>query len=348
MENINLTALSKTAGCAAKISPHILAEALRGLDASRRDPNLLVGFETSDDAAVYKLTDDIAVVSTLDFFTPVADDGYSFGQVAAANALSDIYAMGGVPIYALNIVCFPAGLDPLILGEILRGGLDKIKEAGCSLVGGHSINDDVPKYGLSVTGVINPSKIMKNNNLKMNQDIFLTKPIGAGTINTAVKGGLATKSQIDEVISSMSKLNCYPEDMLSKFSIAAMTDVTGFGLIGHLSEMAAGCGCSVFLDSGKVPLMGGVLDYAKQGVLPAGLYRNKAYYSKFTQLLYEDFVKTPLYDMLFDPQTSGGLLIAVDKSESTVFENYLKQNNFISSSKIAKTIEKQDKEIIIG
>lgn len=349
-EKIKLTSLSKTSGCAAKISPHLLSVALNELKESHHieDDNLLVGFDTSDDAAVYKLTDDIAVVSTLDFFTPVADDGYDFGQIAAANSLSDIYAMGAKPLYALNIVCFPALLDMKILGDILKGGLDKITEAGCSLVGGHSINDDVPKYGLSVNGVVHPDKIMTNNNISLDQDIFLTKPLGIGIINTAVKGGIATKEQEQAAIKSMSKLNKYPEDMIDKFGIKAMTDVTGFGLIGHMSEMARGTDYSIYLETEKLPVIDGTFDYATEGVMPAGLHKNRNHYKIYTECLYEEIAKKPVYDVIFDPQTSGGLLIAVDKEKSDDFKKYLDNSDFLVGSKIASVIKRQEKDIIIA
>lgn len=349
-KNIRLTSLAKSSGCAAKIEPNLLNKALDELSYKDKimDDRLLVGFESSDDACVYRIDDENAIVSTLDFFTPIVDDPYIFGEIAATNALSDIYAMGAKPIFALNIVCFPVNLDMKILSKILEGGLKKVNEAGANLVGGHSIKDDVPKYGLSCTGIVNLNKITKNNKVEKNQSLFLTKPIGVGIINTAIKGGLAAKSEIDYAVKSMTKLNKYPEDMIDKFNIRAMTDVTGFSLIGHLNEMVNNTEFSAFLETTKIPLIGGSLDYVKMGVIPAGLYKNRNYYEKYSSVLYEEIKDSPVYDVIFDPQTSGGLLIAVDEEKEVEFEKYLRENDFLSSAKIGKIIPKQEKNIIIG
>lgn len=323
-----------------------LANALKNLK-NISNPNLLVGFETSDDAAVYKINDDTAIIQTLDFFTPVVDDPYIFGQIAAANALSDVYAMGGVPILALNIVGFPTCLDMDILGEILRGGQDKVIESGAILVGGHSIKDDEPKYGLSVTGIVNPNNICKNNSAKVNQNIILTKPIGSGIINTAVKSNLAKKDEIAESVRVMSKLNSYPKDMLLKYDINTMTDVTGFGLLGHLKEMTQDNDISIELDSSSVPIIDGALNYASMGIIPGGAYQNKNFVEPYIRCIDDSIKETALYDLLFDPQTSGGLIICVDEKHTDDLISDLKNYGCLSYNIIGKTVKKADKNIII-
>ena len=238
-EEVRLTQLSGTAGCAAKIGPGTLAGILESLP-KFEDPNLMVGIETSDDGAIYRVNDEVALIQTLDFFTPVVDDPYTFGQVAAANALSDIYAMGGEPKVALNIVAWPNCVNPRFLGEILRGGADKVKEAGAVLAGGHSIQDQEPKYGLSVTGFVHPDKIFKNSGAKPGDVLILTKPLGTGIVNTAVKADMASERAKEEVIRVMTTLNQKAKRVIEHYPVHACTDVTGFGLAGHSVEMAEG------------------------------------------------------------------------------------------------------------
>jgi selenide, water dikinase len=276
------------------------------------NPNLIVGLDTSDDAAVYKLNDEMAIIETLDFFTPVVDDPYMFGQIAAANSLSDVYAMGGKPILALNIVCFPTCYDMNILGEILRGGADKVIEAGAVTVGGHSIDDKEPKYGLSVTGLVHPDKVLANKGAKAGDVLLLTKPIGSGVINTAVKGEIAEKQHIDSVVKTMSTLNKYASEIAVKYSINACTDITGFGLAGHAFEMAEGSNVSIHIVSGKVSYLDGAIEYAKMGLVPEGTYRNKKYLAgKYSSSIQEEHI----VDLIFDPQTSGGLMYALPKED---------------------------------
>lgn len=277
------------------------------------DPNLLVGVETSDDAAVYKINSDTAIIQTLDFFTPVVDDPFTFGQIAAANALSDIYAMGGRPIMALNIVCFPANLPIDILGEIIRGGAEKIKEAGAIVAGGHSVDDNEPKYGLSVTGLVHPDKIRRNFGARNEDSLILTKPLGVGIINAAIKGGLASEAAYAAAVSSMTALNKSAADTLHNFDISACTDVTGFGLIGHAYEMASASGVTLHIFGDKVPYIAEAEGYAKMGLVPKGAYTNK----KYLQGKYEaKDIPVWLEDILFDPQTSGGLLFSCTKQEA--------------------------------
>ena len=285
-EKVQLTKLAPNCGCAAKVGPGTLAGVLGGLP-KFCDPDLLVGTDTSDDAAVYRVSSDLALIQTLDFFTPVADDPYDFGQIAAANALSDVYAMGGTPKTALNIVAFPKHMDVEILGEILRGGADKVMEAGAVLAGGHTIQDDTPKYGLSVTGFVDPRKFWKNFGAQTGDKLILTKPLGAGIVNTAIKADLVTEGARRAVLDSMKRLNRDACEILKEFEVHACTDVTGFGLGGHATEMAVASERTIVIDT----------EFAeKTGV-------------KSQAVLWRE-------DVVFDPQTSGGLLAAVPEREA--------------------------------
>lgn len=272
------------------------------------DDRLIVGLETSDDAAIYKITDDIAMIQTVDFFTPVVDDPYVFGQVAAANSLSDVYAMGGEPKVALNIVGFPNCLDVGILGDILAGGASKVMEAGATLAGGHSIQDDEPKYGLCVTGFVHPDKIFKNYGAKPGDVLILTKQIGSGVVNTAIKAGMAARSDIDEAAVVMTSLNKKAQQVIRDYPVSSCTDVTGFGLAGHAFEMAEASRVSFEIDVSKIPLMAGAVEYTKSGLVPAGAYKNRGYSE---DRLDAGGVPEHMIDLLYDPQTSGGLLISV-------------------------------------
>ncbi|MEJ5361657.1 MAG: selenide, water dikinase SelD [Spirochaetota bacterium] len=286
--------------------------------------DVLVGMQTSDDAGVYKISNDLAIVQTLDFITPIVDDPFTFGKIAATNSISDIFAMGGTPITAMNIVCFPVTtFDMDVLERILLGGLEVMQRAGVQLIGGHSIDDLELKYGLSVTGLIHPQKIYTNVGLHPDDVIILTKPIGTGTINTAIKAGIAEKTHIEESIRSMTTLNnClhnypYPEH------IHALTDVTGFGLIGHLLEMAGKDSIAIRVDSASLPILPGALDYAAMGLLPAGLYRNRDFVGNRATV--SPNISRQIADLVFDPQTSGGLLIAVSPSNEAQVKDYIAQ-----------------------
>ena len=273
---------------------------------------MLIGYDSSDDAAVYKLTEDLAIVQTLDFFTPVVEDPYLFGKIAAANALSDVYAMGGQVKVALNIVAFPETMDIGILGEILRGGAEKVAEAGGVLSGGHSINDDSPKYGLSVTGTVHPDKILANNNCKIGDKIILTKPIGVGIVLTAWRLGKAMEKDYLAAVKSMETLNKYAADIMKKYNVNACTDVTGFGLLGHLGEMIPE-GMSAVVNTAEVPYIKGAYDLAKEFYITASGQKNANFMSG--KVLMGD-VEFPLKEILYDPQTSGGLLISVPEEEA--------------------------------
>jgi selenide, water dikinase len=319
--------------------------ALCGLDLPK-DPNLLVGLETSDDAGVYRLRDDLAIIQTVDFFTPVVDDPYSFGQIAATNAMSDVYAMGGRPLTAMNIICFPVKTMELsVLQETLRGGLDKIKEAGALLVGGHSVEDDEFKYGLSVTGVIHPDDVLANKGARAGDRLVLTKPLGLGIINTAIKGNLADKALISKAVGIMSTLNNRPVEEFKNFHVSACTDVTGFGLLGHAFEMIDGLNLGINLYTDKIPIIPEAIDLARMGLIPGGTYRNRDF--RKDSLIGFDKVDKVLADVLFDPQTSGGLLIAVPEDYAEAFVSRLKGKGIDAASIIGEFTEGPAGKIVL-
>lgn len=307
------------------------------------DENLLVGIETSDDAAVYKITDEIAMIQTVDFFTPIVDDPYMFGQIAAANSLSDVYAMGGEPKIALNIVGFPNCLDPAILGDILAGGADKVKEAGAILVGGHSVQDDEPKYGLCVSGFVHPDKIFKNYGCRPGDVLILTKQIGNGVINTAIKADMASEAAIKEAETAMASLNKKAKEVVEKYEISACTDITGFGLLGHCAEMAGASEVTFELKAQDVAYFGEAVSYAKMGLVPAGTYKNKGY---FAQQVDSGSVEEHFLDLLYDPQTSGGLLVSVaPEYVEDMCKEFAKKDMDTTVSIIGKVVKKSDKLI---
>lgn len=311
-----------------------------------KDDNLIVGIETSDDAAVYKITDDIAMIQTVDFFTPVVDDPYTFGQIAAANSLSDVYAMGGEPKLALNIVGFPNCLDPSVLAEILNGGASKVIEAGATLAGGHSIEDDEPKYGLCVTGFVNPNKILKNYGAKPGDVLILTKQIGSGIVNTAVKADMASKEIIDEAIVVMTSLNKKAKEVIENYNISSCTDITGFGLIGHSIEMAEGSNVSFEINVNKVPVISDAIEYAQMGLVPAGAYNNMSYFEGKVEYNNAD---EAYVDLFFDPQTSGGLLFSVNENDAqSILKDMQVKGLDTKFAIIGKVIEKKEKFIYLN
>ena len=318
--NIKLTKLASCAGCGAKVGAGVLAQLLSDIKVVK-DERLLVGFDKSDDASVYKINDDTAIVQTVDFFPPIADDPYIFGQIAAVNAMSDIYAMGGEPKLALNIMAVPKSMDKEHVHEILRGGYDKAYEAGVIITGGHSIFDEEPKYGLAVTGFINPDKVITNSGAKVGDVLFLTKPIGIGILTTGMKAEIVSKESEKLAYSLMTTLNKSARDVMVKYDVHACTDVTGFSLMGHLLEMVQGSDVNAEIHTDDIDLIEEAKSLAKMGVLPEGLYRNRSYAES-----YVDEGNTELYiqDMLFDPQTAGGLLIAVDEADADRFYEELK------------------------
>jgi selenide,water dikinase len=319
-EPIRLTTLAKSAGCAAKLSPSILDAVLKRLPAVA-DPNVLVGFETSDDAAVYRLSGDLALVQTVDFFTPIVDDPYLFGQVAAANSLSDVYAMGGRPISALTIVAFPSSRPAEILEQVLRGGLSKMAEANCTVVGGHSIRDEELKFGYAVTGLIHPGKVWRNVGARPGDQLLLTKPLGTGVISTALKNGRAEEASVASSTASMTRLNREAAETLREIETAAngngsaggcvhaVTDVTGFGLLGHTREMAIGSGVSIRIEHTAIAYLPGAIDAARSGFFSGGLANNREFVEGCAA--FDAGVPEEIRALLFDPQTSGGLLAAI-------------------------------------
>ena len=308
-----LTAQVKAGGCAAKLSPKILDAVLRGVPKFTNE-NVLVGYETADDAGVYRLREDLAIVQTIDFFTPVVDDAYTFGAIAAANALSDVYAMGGVPISALSVVAFPGKGDLSVLQRILCGGADKMREAACPILGGHSINDDEIKFGYAVTGTIHPGRIWTNAGAQAGDALVFTKRLGTGVITTALKRGTAQASHVEEAIASMLELNARAADALRRRTVNACTDVTGFSLLGHAREMAMASGVTLEIDSAAVPLLPGAVEYARQGALSAGLHNNRDFASSCVEA--DSGIDVDLLNVFYDPQTSGGLLVALPADEA--------------------------------
>jgi selenide, water dikinase len=276
------------------------------------DPDILVGTETSDDAGVYRLRSDLAIVNTVDFFTPIVDDPYVFGQISAANSLSDVYAMGGEPKTCMNIVCFPKGrMDIEILGEILKGGADKVKESGAVVIGGHSIIDEEIKFGMAVTGVIHPDKILRNVGVQEGDALILTKPLGTGIITTALKKGKASEESVNQAVTSMTTLNAAASLVARKHPVHACSDVTGFGILGHSLEMASGSGVTLVIESAKLPLLHRAPRLAEKGYITGGCKRNQEYLKD--KMVIDKSIREGLVQVALDPQTSGGLLIAVAK-----------------------------------
>jgi selenide,water dikinase len=304
-----LTESVKAAGCASKLSPAALEKVLGKLP-RQRDPNVLVGFDHADDAGVYLIGPEQALVQTVDFFTPIVDDPYTFGQIAATNALSDVYAMGGKPLTSLALVCFPEKAELDILERILAGGLSKMIEAGCTVIGGHSIRDDETKFGYSVTGVVHPKKVLANQGAKPGDALLFTKAIGTGVISTAIKRGKAEPAWIDAAVRSMTTLNKRAAEVIvaGDFRVNAMTDVTGFGMIGHAREMVLASEVSIRIFAGKIPLLAGTIECVRAGYIPGGLKNNRDFAECLVE--YDNSVPDELRALLFDPQTAGGLLIS--------------------------------------
>ncbi|NCB62583.1 MAG: selenide, water dikinase SelD [Clostridia bacterium] len=310
---LRMTRLAECAGCGAKVGAGVLARLLEGLP-TRTDERLLVGYDTSDDASVYQVSDDLALVQTVDFFPPIVDDPFEFGRIAAANALSDVYAMGGEPKLALNLLCVSPEMDDEAVRSVLRGGYDKAYEAGTIITGGHSIQDREPKYGLAVTGFVHPDKVLRNDRARAGDMLILTKPLGVGTAVTAAKAGLADGELVRLVTAQMAFLNKTARDVMVDFPVGSCTDVTGFGLLGHTLEMARGGEVTAVLESGSIPLLPGVLDLAAMGLLPEGMYRNRRFAEPHTRVA--EGVSLAMQDLMYDPQTSGGLLMAVPEKEA--------------------------------
>ncbi|HEX5616114.1 MAG TPA: selenide, water dikinase SelD [Acidimicrobiia bacterium] len=336
-EPVRLTRFSHGAGCACKLSPEDLRTVLglvQGFEPAT-DPNLLVGFDTSDDAAVYRLRDDLAIVVTTDFFTPIVDDPYDWGRVAATNALSDVYAMGGTPLLALNLVAWPReGLPFDLLARVLDGGAQVARDAGCLVAGGHSIDDAEPKYGLAVVGTVHPDEVLTNSGAQPGDAIVLTKPIGLGVISTALKREVATDEHLTRALEVMTALNATARDAALEVGVHAATDVTGFGLLGHLREMAVGSGVGVDLHADRVPVIDGVRDLIAAGMVAGGTQRNHAFVRP--DVSFGDLPE-PEQLLLADAQTSGGLLLSVAADRADALVDALEQRATLAAAVVGRT-----------
>lgn len=310
---VKLTKLASCAGCGAKVGAGTLVHLLEGFR-THSDPRLLVGYDKSDDASVYYLDENTALVQTTDFFPPIVDDPFLYGQIAAANAISDVYAMGGEPKLALNILCLPESMTAEMVQELLRGGYDKAYEAGAIITGGHTIHGAEPIYGLAVSGFVHPKKILTNSGAKPGDVLMLTKPLGVGVLTTAAKAGLVPNAVMQRIYHQMATLNKTARDIMVKYRVHSCTDVTGFALLGHSFEMAQGSGCTIHIQSKNVPFHQEAWEFADMGFLPAGAYRNRDYAESGVTV--RGSVSRTMQDLLYDPQTSGGLLMAVDAADA--------------------------------
>ena len=311
--DVKLTKLAGCAGCGAKVGAGTLVKLLDGFK-THTDERLIVGYDKSDDASVYVINEDTAIVQTTDFFPPIVDDPYLYGQIAAANAISDIYAMGAEPRLALNVMCITESMDKSIVQEILRGGYDKAYEAGVIITGGHTIHGVEPIYGLEVTGFVNPKDVLTNSGAKPGDAIILTKPLGIGIITTAAKADLVDKSLLDKIYLQMATLNKTARDIMVEYSVHSCTDVTGFSLLGHSYEMAQGSDCTLNLYANRILYHEEAYEFADMGFIPAGAYRNREFAEASVKI--GDNIERPMIDICFDPQTSGGLLISIDGNEA--------------------------------
>lgn len=333
-KTVRLTETVKAGGCASKLSPAILDVVLSRLS-QPANPDVLVGFDKADDAGVVRLTRDLAIVQTVDFFTPMVDDPYTFGQVAATNALSDVYAMGGKPISALAMVCFPEQEDVSILERIMAGGLSKMVEAGCAVVGGHSIRDAEIKFGYAVTGTIDPARVLTNSGARAGDALVFTKAVGTGVISTAVKRNAAEPQWVEAAIRSMTTLNRLASEICLGHDVHALTDVTGFGMLGHAREMALGSGVSLRLKASAVPLLPGALDCVERGFVPGGLNNNRNFVSSCVEIAAS--VPDCLQTILYDPQTAGGLLISIAAEKADALVSDLKKEG-VGAERIGEVI----------
>ena len=324
-----------------------MLDSVLGKLARQHDPNVLVGFDTADDGGVYQLTPELALVQTVDFFTPIVDDPYTFGQIAATNSLSDVYAMGGRPISAMTLVCFPESGDVTILEQMLAGGLSKMIEAGCTVIGGHSIKDDEIKLGYSVTGTVHPGRVLTNSGAKPGDRLIFTKAIGTGVISTAIKRGHAEPAWVEGAVKAMTTLNKVATEVVISggFTVHAMTDVTGFGLIGHVREVARGSGVSVRLFASKVPVLEGALECVHSGDAPGGLKANRGFAEGCVE--YADDVPEDVRTLLYDPQTAGGLLVSAAGADATRMLTALGDAG-IEAVEIGEIVEKQKPLIAVS
>lgn len=344
-EKVLLTKLVENAGCASKISQNDLKKVLSGLP-KITDPRVLVNADTCDDAGVFKINDEFALVQSVDVFTPNVDDPYTFGQIAAANSLSDIYAMGGKPLTALSIIGFPIEtLSYKLMNKMLRGGIDKMKEAGVMVIGGHSIKDNEIKFGFAVTGEINPKKIITNGKAKPDDVLVLTKPIGTGIVGFASQIDKASPSTLQTISNSMTELNRVASDVMIEMGVTTATDITGFGLAGHLSEIAVQSGVTAEIYFDLIPVFDGVLDLVKKGVISGGIERNREYASQY--VVARDGINEEMQAVFYDPQTSGGLLIFLNEDRGEELVSRLKQKGVEQVAIIGKIVSKSKGKIIL-
>jgi len=339
-----LTRLASCAGCGAKVGAGTLSRLLRDFK-TRTDPRLIVGFDKSDDASVYVVNEDTALIQTVDFFPPIVDDPYLFGQIAATNAISDVYAMGGEPRLALNVLCVTETMEEAWVREILRGGYDKAYEAGVIISGGHTIHGSEPLYGLAVTGFAKPGQIRRNDAAKPGDALILTKKLGVGILTTASKAKMMTDPAVmDRLYRQMTQLNRTACEVMQRFQVHSCTDVTGFGLMGHSCEMAQGSGCTLHLRVAEIPFHPEALEYADMGLVPAGAYRNRDFAENAAEIRGE--VSRAMQDILYDPQTSGGLLIAVDGRDGEALLRALR-SEIPDAALIGYAGERENKAIVI-
>ena len=341
--DVKLTKLASCAGCGAKVGAGTLVRMLEGFK-THTDPRLIVGYDKSDDASVYVVSDNTAIVQTTDFFPPIVDDPFLYGQIAATNALSDVYAMGGEPKLALNIMCLADAMDDKTVREILRGGYDKAYEAGAIITGGHTIHGAEPIYGLAVTGFVHPKKVLTNAGAKPGDVLILTKPLGVGILTTAAKADLVSPETMDRIYRQMATLNKTARDIMLRFEIHSCTDVTGFSLMGHSFEMAQGSGMSLHIESENVPFHEEALAFADMGFIPAGAYRNRTYAE--AGVLKKRDIPRALEDIFFDPQTSGGLLIAVAEQDAAACLRAL-QSQIPNAARIGYVTELHENYLIV-
>lgn len=324
MENeIKLTKLATCAGCGAKVGAGTLAQILKDLPVLK-DERLIVGYDKSDDASVYVINEELAIVQTIDFFPPIVDDPFLFGQIAAANALSDVYAMGGEPRLAMNVMCVTNKMGKDAIYEILRGGYEKAYEAGTIITGGHTIEDPEPKYGLSVTGFVRPDRVLTNSSAREGDVLILTKPLGIGILTTSAKAEMVEAPLMDKIYAQMAQLNRTPRDIMVKYEVHGCTDVTGFALLGHSCEMARGSELTIHIETEKVPYHKEAYELAEMGFIPAGAYRNRDFAER--DVLVKGDVTRAMQDILYDPQTSGGLLMAVSEEDAPGLLSELKSS----------------------
>ncbi len=344
-EQVELTKFVENAGCASKINQNDLKIVLDGLP-EISDPRVLVSADTCDDAGVFKVNDEYALVQSVDVFAPSVDDPYTFGQIAAANSLSDIYAMGGKPLTALSIIGFPIEtMSHKIMNQMLLGGIVKMKEAGVVVIGGHSIKDNEVKFGFAVTGEINPKELITNDRAKPGDVLVLTKPLGTGIIGFASQIGKASVSALKAASESMAELNKIPSEIMSQMRVTTATDVTGFGLLGHLSEMVVQSGVTTEISAGKVPVFDGVLEYVKQGIISGAVERNKEFANQYVNV--GKGVSEEITEVLYDPQTSGGLLISIPEKKSEKLMGLLKKKGVAHAAVIGKVVAQSEGHIVI-